>query len=466
MQSTTNALRAQDSPRWNPSPLLNAQWVKRWLDRQPDLFKAKRKSLAAERKNAHDSKVLQTYFDEFNEVVVKYGITKDDTWNFDETGYRMGIARSDWIVTDPNRRIYSKDPDNRESLTGIECISGGGKDIPPMLIMTGVQLLAPHFNNDLGDDVLITTSDTGYSNDWISLRWLEHFDRFSQKHQKGAWRMLVMDGYGSHHTREFLSYCEDHKIIPFGLPSHTTHLLQPLDVCVFQPLKHWHSEAVNRAVQMGDETFSKVEFLAAFNEFRTKAFKESTIRSAWKHTGLIPFDPKVVLDKVRIIERSDRPTTPPPTIGDPAVWTTPTSRAALANQLLGLTSESKPEEFGRKLGTFWKGASAMARKLSQIEAADNARKARKKQSNKVLKTGGILYAKDARSMTQDRQKLEDERQQQREEAWEKRYLNALKKCYRATKPHRAARIKFVQAYQKKWRVILQQLLKNPLVYKG
>jgi len=78
--------------------------------------------------------------------------------------------------------------------------------------------------------------------------------------------------------------------------------------------------------------------------------------------------------------------------------------------------------------------------LSQIEAAENARKARKKQSNKVLKTGGILYVKDARSMTQDRQKLEDERQQQREEAWEKRYLNALKKCYRATKPHRAARL--------------------------
>ncbi len=239
VQSTANALRAQDFARWNPPPLLNAQWAKRWLDRQSDLFKARRKPIAADRKNAHDSEVLQTHFDGFKEVIVKSGITEDDTWNFDETGYRMGIARSDWVVTvDPNRRIYSKDSDNRESLTGIECISGGGKDISPMLIMTGVQLLAPHFNNDLGDDVLVTISDTGYSNDWISLRWLEHFDRFSQKHQKGAWRMLVMDGYGSHHTREFLSYCEDHKIIPFGLPSHTTHLLQPLDVCVFQPLKH------------------------------------------------------------------------------------------------------------------------------------------------------------------------------------------------------------------------------------
>ncbi len=60
-------------------------------------------------------------------------------------------------------------------------------------------------------------------------------------------------------------------------------------------------------------------------------------------------------------------------------------------------------------------------------------------------------------MTQDRQKLKDERRQ----AGEKRYLNALKKCHRATKPHRTAPIKLVQAYQKKWRVILKQLLQNP-----
>ncbi len=205
---------------------------------------------------------------------------------------------------------------------------------------------------------------------------------------------------------------------------------------------------------MGDEIFSKVEFLAAFNKFRTKVFKEPTIRSAWKHTGLMPFDSKIVLNEVQIIECSDRPITPPPIIGDPAIWTTPTSRGALGNQLLELTDEPTSEGFTTKLCTFWKGANAMARKmellqdqLSQIEAAENARKARKKQSGKVLKTGGILYAKDARSMTQDRQKLEDERQKKREVAGEKRYLNALKKCYRATS---AARIKFVQAYQKKY----------------
>ncbi len=58
-----------------------------------------------------------------------------------------------------------KDSNNRESCTAIECINGTGKDIPPMLILQRVNLLSFHFNNDIDDDVVFTTSDTGYSND-------------------------------------------------------------------------------------------------------------------------------------------------------------------------------------------------------------------------------------------------------------------------------------------------------------
>ena len=225
--------------------------------------------------------MISDYFKNYDKVVARYGIQDADTWNFDETGFRCDIARNDWVVTrDRVRRIYSKNPDNRESLTAVECINATGLDIPPMLILTRVNILEPFVNNDLNDDVLITVSESGYSNDYLALQWLYHFDKHSKKVQRGGWRLLIMDEYGSHHTREFLAYCETANIIPFGLPSHTTHLLQPLDVVIFQPLKHWHSEAVNEAMQTGDENFTKIEFLAAFNSFRTKAFKRSTILSA------------------------------------------------------------------------------------------------------------------------------------------------------------------------------------------
>ncbi len=44
--------------------------------------------------------------------------------------------------------------------------------------------------------------------------------------------------------------------------------------------------------------------------------------------------------------------------------------------------------------------------------------------------------------------------------------NQLSQIEAATRPHSATRIKLVQAYQKKWRVVLKQLLQNRHVYKG
>ncbi len=131
-----------------------------------------------------------------------------------------------------------------------------------------------------------------------------------------------MNDYESHHTSEFLFYCENHKIIFFSLSLHTTHLLQSLNVYVFQSLKHWHSKMINRAVQMNDEIFSKVEFLTAFNEFWIKVFKEFIIQSAWKHTDLISFDLKIVLNKVWIIEHSNWFITSSFIINDSIIWIT------------------------------------------------------------------------------------------------------------------------------------------------
>lgn len=71
------------------------------------------------------------------------------------------------------------------------------------------------------------------------------------------------DVTGSYHTipRGSLDYAEEHDIICLAFPSHATDKLQPLAVGVFQPDKKYHKDAVDEAIQMGDEYFNKVEFL-------------------------------------------------------------------------------------------------------------------------------------------------------------------------------------------------------------
>ena len=53
------------------------------------------------------------------------------------------------LSVDPIRKIYSADPENRESLSSQGCIIGTGHDIPPMLIIAGQRILAKWFQNNL-----------------------------------------------------------------------------------------------------------------------------------------------------------------------------------------------------------------------------------------------------------------------------------------------------------------------------
>jgi len=60
-----------------------------------------------------------------------------------------------------------------------------------------------------------------------------------------------VDSYYSHVTVEFMEYCEAHQILPYYLPPHSTHLLQPLDVGLFGPLQYYYSSAVDKVIHRG-----------------------------------------------------------------------------------------------------------------------------------------------------------------------------------------------------------------------
>jgi hypothetical protein len=97
------------------------------------------------------------------------------------------------------------------------------------------------------------------------------------------------------------------------MPLHLTHLLQPLDVVVFQPLKHYHAKALDVLVRDGVTNISKLEFLLIIQHIRKQAFKPSTILSAFKKTSILPFNLQLVIEA--LVERQPaRTPTPPPNL--------------------------------------------------------------------------------------------------------------------------------------------------------
>jgi hypothetical protein len=79
-----------------------------------------------------------------------------------------------------------------------------------------------------------------------------------------------------------------------------THVIQPLDVAIFNPYKHWHDKAVKKAIREGETTYGIADFMYDLPEIRDQTFKPRTIKKGFTDAGLWPLDEKKTLAKMKI----------------------------------------------------------------------------------------------------------------------------------------------------------------------
>ena len=91
----------------------------------------------------------------------------------------------------------------------------------------------------------------------------------------------------------------DHNILVLLLPPHSSHLIQPLDVGIFSPLKWRMSEELDKILRYGFSNIKKFEWANCYRIARPDAMKPSNIKSAWSGAGLIPFNPRKVIRCIR-----------------------------------------------------------------------------------------------------------------------------------------------------------------------
>jgi hypothetical protein len=71
-------------------------------------------------------------------TIAKYGIIDKDIYNFDETGFQIGVILTAKVITRAERgRPVSIQPGNREWVTAIDCISSSRWSLPPVIIFEG-----------------------------------------------------------------------------------------------------------------------------------------------------------------------------------------------------------------------------------------------------------------------------------------------------------------------------------------
>ena len=89
------ASRGQDPP----PPPVGKNWVSRFVNSQPQLQTKWNRKFHLQRARCEDPVKINAWFKLVQDTRNAYGIPDQDVYNFDETGFMMGVASTSKVVT-------------------------------------------------------------------------------------------------------------------------------------------------------------------------------------------------------------------------------------------------------------------------------------------------------------------------------------------------------------------------------
>ena len=183
----------------------------------------------------------------------------------------------------------------------IEAIGTSGQQLPLFVILKGKKWKDDWYINDMQPGDRISLSENGWTDNKLCIEWLKDcFEPATRAELQGEYRLLIVDGHASHVSNEFIKFVKANKIICLCLPPHSTHLLQPLDVSVFGPLKQNYKKLLAEKTRFTTYNIDKVDFISLIQQARRQGITSRNIQSAWRATGLIPYNPAVVFQKLSV----------------------------------------------------------------------------------------------------------------------------------------------------------------------
>ena len=233
----------------------------------------------------------------------------------DESGFAVGTSQSSRALVNIREDTGWKQIGSRQEwITGIECVSAAGVAVPPLLIFKAKHTNTAWIPAQTPAKWRFSTSNSGWTSDSHGYEWLTTvFEPLTRPEDPTTRRLLTMDGHSSHITANVIAFCMQNAIDLMILPPHCSHILQPLDVGVFAPLKRALASETDAALQLDSGRISRVEWVEMYIRARTKALTASNILAGWRGAGLEPLSPLSVLAKLptRTTQAAQIPHTPP-----------------------------------------------------------------------------------------------------------------------------------------------------------
>lgn len=219
-------------------------------------------------------------------------------YNADETGFTMGSKSGE--VIGPAKKVQ-KEPvphvsggRSKERVTVMYCANAEGSILPPFFVFarpkpTSYDLLAGSHRNARAE-----FTDKGWMDAETFRKFIHHLHAHAVKERP---IVLLIDSVGSHVDMESFSAAKELGIEIYRLVRNATHLMQPLDVGVYGPMKKsWYKHLRDHTRHHPEDMVRKQNFArhlqVAFMDF----YKPVTVQKSFATSGVFPVDRSAISD--------------------------------------------------------------------------------------------------------------------------------------------------------------------------
>jgi hypothetical protein len=191
-------------------------------------------------------------------------------------------------------------------------IAANGACLPPYIIYKSTRLYTEWCPKNVIKGVVYNGTKSGWTDEHCFYDYLEKLFIPATKHLPRP-LLLIFDGHYSHLSIKAVRLAIQNEIHLLSLPSHSTHLLQPLDIYTLKYVKQQWRQLLWERNKTTSRPMNKRDFVHVFSKLYDFALIPAHCSTAFGKAGIYPYDPRAIKND-RVVKTACSTTiTSPPT---------------------------------------------------------------------------------------------------------------------------------------------------------
>lgn len=275
------------------------KWLKLFMNRHPILSRRIPQNLTCIRASVSEEKVRQ-WFDEVKTYLLKknlLNIGANRVFNLDESAFKIVPKTDKVIVQKGARAVYQiVSSSEKATVTVLFTASASGDMAPPLVLLEQKKSIRRQALKQIPAGWGVGQTESGWMTGESFYSFIKNiFYPYLVTNNIEFPVLLYVDNHASHVNSELIEFCKEKNIELVALYPNSTHLIQPLDVALFHPLKEaYKKEVVHYKIENEIADFKKNMVATVLKRALDKMDFSRGIINGFRASGLYPLNPDAV----------------------------------------------------------------------------------------------------------------------------------------------------------------------------